>query len=260
MAGALQPVRMVDVNARRLASLAAALMLAACGGGGGSSQSPSNRAFTVDVSPPEAPVQLRAAIPGQKTSFLVTFSDQAVGGGPATVSAAASGAKVDRIVPADLKPGEVGEVWVITDPTITADTTVSVTITVSRGGVTQKVDRSILVYPMSSEGRARDAQAHFDFWFAWLVANHPELSIKADTAWEPLFVSTLLVVSHMSYYSADWEMGLAWHAATVPPNDWSEIYLRRRGVEAKPSLAFKLDSFSLETPPYSVPSPEVVVR
>lgn len=248
------------MNARRLALLAAALLLAACGGGGGASQSPANLAFTVDVSPPESPVQLRAAIPGQKTSFLVTFSDQAVGGGRATVGATASGGKIDRIVPAELQPGEVGEVWVVTDPTITTDTSVPVTITVSRGGLTQRVDRTILVYPMSSEGRARDAQPHFDFWLAWLVATHPELSIKADTAWEPLFVSTLLVVSHMSYFSADWEMGLAWHAATVPPNDWSEIYLRLRGVEAKPSLAFRLDSFSRKTPPHPVPAPEVVVR
>lgn len=253
------PIRTAHVFARRFVPLALAFVIAACGEGGSASPSPST-AFTVDVAPSELPVELRAAIPGEKTSFLVSILDQAGGMTPATVTATASRATVDRIVPSELAPGQVGEVWLTLDPTITIDTTASVTITVTRGGATQTVVRTILVYPMSGEGRAQDAQAHFDWWVAWLAAKHPELGVKADTAWEPLYVSILLVVSHMSYFSNDWEIGLAWHAATIPPNDWSQIYLRRRGAEAKPSLSFKLDSFFGKTAPYAVPPPNVVVR
>jgi hypothetical protein len=87
----------------------------------------------------------------------VTVSDEA-GAGPVSVSATASGATVDRIVPTDLAIGEVGEVWLTTDPTITTDTTASVSITVTRDGASQTVDRSILVMPMSSEeGRRKPA-------------------------------------------------------------------------------------------------------
>jgi hypothetical protein len=46
----------------------------------------------------------------------------------------------------------------------------------------------------------------------------------------------------------------------VPPSDFSEIYLRRRGTESRPSLAFKLDSFQEGTPPYAIEPPEVVIR
>ena len=94
----------------------------------------------------------------------------------------------------------------------------------------------------------------------WLAANHPELGITAATRWRPLFVSTLLVVSHMSYFTDTWEMGLAWHAGTIPPYDWSQIYLRKRDSQLKPSIAFKLDSFSGKTAPYAVAAPDVVVR
>ncbi len=76
---------------------------------------------------------------------------------------------------------------------------------------------------------------------------------------EALFVSTLLVVSHHAYYSDAWEMTVAWHVM-IPPYDWTEIHLRQRGTEARPSLAFRIDSFSGKTSPHAVEPPEVVVR
>ncbi len=220
------------------------------------SPGPSPGAFQVDVYPAQDPVAVRAAIPGEKTSFLVAVS----GTSQATVSATATGATVDRILPATLTGGQVAEVWLTIDPTITTDTTATATIRVTSGGTTRTFDRTIQVMPMTGEGRERDARPHFEFWTAWLAAHHPELGITAATSWQPEFVSTLLIVSHMSYVSADWELGLAWHAATIPPNDWSQIYLRRRTSEAKPSLAFKLDSFAGATAPYQVTPPESVVR
>lgn len=54
-------------------------------------------------------------------------------------------------------------------------------------------------------------------------------------------------------------MTVAWHVM-VSPYDWSEIHLRQRFTETRPSLAFRIDSFSGKTPPHAVEPPEVVVR
>lgn len=100
---------------------------------------------------------------------------------------------------------------------------------------------------------------HFERWAAWLAAEHPEVGITADTTSEPVFVSTLLVVSHYSYWSEDWEMTVAWHNM-IAPYDWTEVHLRRRGVDIAPSLAFRIDSVSGATQPHAVLPPEFVVR
>ena len=237
-----------------LVALVAALVAGACG------TQEAGRPFTVSVAPGQDPVAVRAVIPGQSTNFLVALAGTAEADGAARVTAKPSKATLEAITPSSIKAGQVAEVWLKIDPTIAEETTASVDITVLRAGVTRTVTRTMSVMPMSSEGRERDAQPHFDYWIAWLSANHPELAINASTAWQPRFVSTLLVVSHMSYYSADWELGLAWHAATIPPNDWSQIYLRRRTSELAPTQAFKLDSFFNRTAPYQITAPDVVVR
>lgn len=203
---------------------------------------------------------MRAAIPGEHTSFLVSIADVSQTTTPGRISATATAARVERISPDAIKAGQVAEVWLTIDPTITSEVTASVTITVSRGERTHAATRTISVMPASAEGRERDAAPHFDFWIGWLAANHPELGITNATVWQPEYVSILLVVSHMAYFSTDWELSLMWHAATIPPNDWSQIYLRKRGSETRPSFAFKLDSFSARTAPYAVTPPDVVVR
>lgn len=234
--------------------LALIVLTAACG------QTTPAVSFTVDVTPPEAPQAVRAAIPGERTSFLVSIVNPDGRAEAALVSATATHATVDRVLPERIRQGQVAEIWLTIDPNITEDTTATVAISVTSGDTTRTVDRTIMVSPMSGEGRERDARPHFDYWTGWLAAIHPELGIDARTAWEPMYVSTLLIVSHMAYFSDEWELSLAWHAATIPPHDWSQIYLRKRATEAKPSLAFKLDSFSGHTPPYVVTPPEVVVR
>ena len=110
-----------------------------------------------------------------------------------------------------------------------------------------------------ADERAADAQPYFDRGVTWLATAHPELGITADTAWEPIFVSTLLVVSHYSFWSAGWEMTIAWHNM-IAPYDWTEVHLRQRGVDMAPSLAFRIDSVSESTEPHEVAPPEAVVR
>ncbi len=197
------------------------------------------------------------AIPGQRISFLVTIKDDGPSAGPVTISAIATKAQVRTIEPVQLTPGVVGEVWVVPDAA-TAETTASATITATRGAVIRTETRTIPILPMADE-RAADAQPHFERWVAWLETAHPELGITAATAWEPAFVSTLLVVSHYAYFSDDWEMTVAWHNM-IPPYDWSEVHLRHRGVDVRPSVAFRIDSVAGATEAHAVEPPEVVVR
>ncbi len=209
------------------------------------------------VLPPEDPPEVRMAIPGQRVCFLVVLEDRTGSQDPATITATADGATVEAIEPGELTPGVVGEVWVVPDAA-TTETTATVTITASRGGAALTETRSLPIFPMADE-RGADAQPHVERWLAWLIAEHPELGITAETAWDPEFVSTLLVVSHYAYWSDEWEMTIAWHNM-IAPYDWSEVHLRRRGTDAAPSLAFKVDSVSGGTEPYAIEPPEVVVR
>jgi hypothetical protein len=238
------------------AGLASAVLLAACTAGGPSPAS-SAADFAIEVTPPEVPPEVRAAIPGQRVCFLVVLADDGGSPAPVTISATADGAEVGTIEPLALVGGVVGEVWVVPAPA-TAETTASVTITATRGSITKTETRSIPIFPMIDE-RGADAQPHFERWVAWLASAHPELGITAATGWEPGFVSILLVVSHYAYFSDQWEMTIAWHNM-IPPYDWSEVHLRKRGVDVRPSLAFRTDSVSGATEPHEVEPPEVVVR
>ena len=220
-------------------------------GTGGDAEAP----FTLTVTPPEEPPEVRMAIPGQRVPFLVEVESEA--GTPVTITASATGATVQEIILAELTPGEVGEVWVVPDPS-TVETTASVTITGTRGEETASEVRSLPVFPMVDE-RGGDAERYFRIWVDWLEAGQPELGITAATEWDPEFVSTLLVVSHYAYFSDEWEMTVAWHNM-IPPDDWTEVHLRRRFVEARPSLAFRMDSVDGMTEPHPVEPPEVVVR
>jgi hypothetical protein len=253
---------------RHLVALLGAVLLAGCTAAAPSpsptpapsptpSPSPTPAAFTLDVFPPEEPPEVRTAIPGEGVCFLVVVTDSSPAGLPATITATATGAKIRSIEPAELKPGVVGEVWVVPDAT-TVEARASVTITGTRGDVTRAVERSLPVFPMD-DGRRADAQPHFERWMAWLAAEHPELGITEATTWTPEFVSILLVVSHYAYWSDEWEATVLWHNM-IPPYDWTEIQLRHRWTETAPSLAFRIDSISGTTTPHAVTPPEVVVR
>lgn len=54
-------------------------------------------------------------------------------------------------------------------------------------------------------------------------------------------------------------MTVAWHNM-IPPDDWTEVHLRKRGVDTAPSLAFRIKSVKGATAPHVVAPPEAVVR
>jgi hypothetical protein len=254
------------MNAPRLVSLAlVAVTVAGCATSAtprpspspspSAAPSPTSSDFAVDVIPVQEPVEARVAIPGEKVSFLVTVASD--DGSPVQIAATATGAKIIDIRPVALAPGVVGEVWLVPDPT-DIDATVSLAITASRGATTRTVQRTVQIMPMPDE-RAGDAQKYFDLWIDYLATSHPELGITSETKWEPTFVSTFLVVSHYAYYSDEWELLVSWHNM-IAPYDWTEVYLRHRGTDTKPSLDFKIDSVSGKTTPYATTPPEAVMR
>jgi len=207
----------------------------------------------VIVLPAQDPVEARVAIPGELVCFLIAFGDEIEG---ATWSAQAEGA---TIVPVGKTGSLVDELCLTPDATL-VETTATVTITADIPGraAPATVVRTIVVWP-ETDGRAADAQPYFERWIAWLGDNHPELGITADTTWQPTFVSTFLVVSHYAYWSDEWEMVIAWHNM-IPPDDWTEVFLRRRGTDQLYTIGFRQDSVSGDTVPRAADLPDVLIR
>jgi hypothetical protein len=244
----------------RIAGLAAAALVAAACTGSEASPSPAATPtpsptqpaadvdFTVQVLPAEDPVEARPAIPGQKVIFLVVVtspgSDE-----PVNISATVAGAKVFKIEPAELKPGVVGEVWVVPDAA-TEETAISTDITAARGAATHTERRTTKVMPFEN-GRAEEVQPYFAMWVDWLAANHPEFGITRSTEWDSSFTLALLIVSHYAFFSDAWEMKISWHVM-IAPDDFTEVYLRHRGTDSAWTHAFRMDSFSGRTAVYEV--------
>jgi hypothetical protein len=239
--------------------LASALLLPGCGtGGGGSalpsaepSESQSAAEFTLEVLPDQF---VGMTINGQPAVFLITVSGSQADG-PVEIAVAAEGAAI-TIEPQPLTPGVVGEVTVV-PPSVDAESQLTVTITASRGGGEKSETRALTVTP-GENTLAEEAALHLAPFIAWLEANHPELGITQETAWDGSPGSWVLIVEHYQFVSEGWELGLSWHVM-IAPDDWARIYLRHRRTETEPSLAFEISSFSQGSEPTPV-TPEGIWR
>ena len=202
--------------------------------------------MVVTVLPAEDPPEARPAIPGERVCFLVLVDDRDTDDGEITFAAAGDGLTIDRVPQTVPAPGEVAELWVTIGPHEgTAEKIATLEVTITHGGA-DPVDwvetRSIIVYPETDQ-RAPTAEQYVDFWIDWLALERPELGIDETTEWESTFVSMLLIVSKYAYWSDEWEMVVAWHEM-IPPDDFTEVYLRRRDSEEMYRLVFRQDSFS----------------
>lgn len=209
----------------------------------------------LSVLPAEEPLGNLVAIPGEEVCFLVL-----VDGGQGVVAfeltaqnAAVSAARPDGL----LQPGgTVGEACVITDPAATEQTTVTVTITASRNGFEQSEQRTIGIREMGDD-REPLARPYLERWIAWLENAHPEFGISAATEWQPSYVQPVLIVSHLAFWSEEWEMVISWHNM-IPPYDFTEIFLRHRFTESGYSAAFRIDSFQDQTDPRPIPPRDLI--
>ena len=204
------------------------------------------------------------AIPGQRCIFPVSATDEQgwlIGkaglGGIVEVSAQASeGTAVVTVQPGQVTAGQVVEVIVI--PTeASVDSMLIVTITGRRYGLTRTETITMEVIPGEDDLGSYAAEMR-DLFIPWLAANHPELGITTETEWAGTIVNPqILVVMHYIFYSDDWEIYLEWHV-TIPPYDWTRIYLRHRFTELRPSYAFEISSVQGQQEPTSIEVPDWV--
>ena len=218
--------------------------------------------FSMEViSRPTTPMRVEEniiSIAGQRVVFLVVIADTGEGSGygkAVEVSATAPGSEVTVYHPA-IKSGEVAEVTVIPAPTST-NKILTLTISGQRSGLEQIETVTIDVMDGEDELGALAAEMR-DKFIPWLVANHPEFGITSETEWTGTIVNPrILVVMHYMFYSEDWEMYVTWHV-TIPPYDWTKIYLRQRFTETSPSYAFEISSVQGQEEPQSIEVPEWV--
>ncbi len=215
-------------------------------------------------STPSSPSEAIQSLAGQRCVFLVVVAEEEgwlqghQGFGTAvTVSATESGGRgVVTVQPQELLPGHVAEVTVIPNVAC-ANETLIVTIRGERVGL--KRMKTIMIEVLAGEdGLVVDAIQMRDQFILWLTLNHPELGITDQTEWSGTIVNPrILVVMHYLFFSDDWEMYVTWHV-TIPPHDWTRIYLRQRFIELRPSYAFEISSVMQHAPPHAIDVPDWV--
>jgi hypothetical protein len=213
------------------------------------------------------PEKMEDLVSGQMCVFLVTVAEEGLGsdeGKAVNISATATDATV-TVSPQAIAPGQVAEVIVVPEVTLLSgeeSRTLTVTVNGKRDGLEQTgtVTLDVLKEIYDPEGLADYATELRDKFIPWLAANHPELGITSETEWIPSVVRPhIVVVMYYLFFSEDWEMGLRWHV-TIPPYDWTEIYLRHRTIEVSPSYAFKISSLEAQDEPQAVEPEELVWR
>lgn len=195
-----------------------------------------------------SPEFIQGAIPGAEVVLLVSQNDETAG--LATVTASAAGAEVS-VRPSEISGTEVAEVTVVPDATAT-ETELNIIIEVATGGTIHSVTRTTPLLPWDDD-RADQAAEILGLFTSWLAENRPDLGVTPETEFEGTFLAPqLLVVSHYGFFDDEWEIGLSWHVM-IPPDDFSEIYLRPRAA-LWPTVAFRIGSWqtALDTGDYQI--------
>jgi hypothetical protein len=213
---------------------------------------------TRPVTPPGQQETLQA-IPGQRCILLITAVDEGDGGTstPITLSATElNGLATVAVHPQTITPRQITEVNV-TPSLASINQVITVIITGARSGLTREMTVMIEVLPGEDE-LEEYATAMRDRLIPWLASNHPELDITTDTTWTGTIVNPrILVVMHYIFLSAKWELYVTWHV-TIPPYDWTRIYLRHRFAETRPSNAFEIFSVTNQETPRPIDVPDWV--
>ena len=218
---------------------------------------PKAQPFEIQVQPPEEPVLVRTAIPGERVVFLVTSAAQGPADGAIRIRATTPAATVD-VSPTLLYPGKVVEVTVTPDATESEDV-LTITFIGERSGLSASLTRTLPIFP-DVDTRQEDAARYRDLFVPWLAETYPDLGIDSATKWDGTISGAhLLVVSHYLYYNDTWELAVEWHVM-IAPYDWATMYLRRRFEEATPSFGAKIDSVSTDATPHETAPPDVVRR
>ena len=221
---------------------------------------PTPTTFSLEV----IPGQMEDSVSGQRCVFLVTVEDNDAGKA-VNISAEADSQwwrenTTVTVNPKAIVAGQVSEVTVIPNERISGP--LWVVIRGERDGLEQTETITINVGEAlpDLEGLAIYATELRDKFIPWLASNHPEFGITEETEWIPSVVRPhFMVVMYYLFFSEEWEMGLRWHV-TIPPYDWTEIYLRHRITEVSPTYSFKISSLEAQAEPEAVEPEEMVWR
>lgn len=219
-------------SARVRCSMAAAVLLAvaigACGGDGAGP-------FELTTSPEF----VNMVIPGRRPVALVTASSADAGAIQLAPVASIDGATAE-MVPAEIEPGEVAEIWVDL-PEVTQETPLQVTVNASRDDEDRTVTIDATAMP-GSDDLAPTAIEIADVFLRELAPSVDALPATTADLTNGTPVGGLLVVSHYAWFTDTAEIGLAWHVM-VAPDDWAELTIRPRD-ELRPTEAYRLTSWS----------------
>ncbi len=121
------------------------------------------------------------------------------------------------------------------------ETELNITIEVATDDTTRTFTKTASVLPWDDD-RGDQAAEILGLFTSWLAENRPEIGVTPETEFEGTYLAPqLLVVSHYGFFDDEWEIGLSWHVM-IPPDDFSEIYLRPRS-ELRPTVAFRIGSW-----------------
>lgn len=193
--------------------------------------------------------------------FLVSV-EQPAGAetGPVALTVMAS-AGTAAVSSPTIQPGDVVELRLAGED-VPVDTVVTVTVQAVRGDVVRvaRAEATITNPVAAPDDRLGTGLAMRDLFLPWLVSEHPELGITADTDWTPNPLRPhILEVSFYMFESAEWELVVWWHVM-IPPYDWARMYLRHRGDELVPSFAAEISSHSSGEAPHVMSPPDEVWR
>ncbi|MCW4038575.1 MAG: hypothetical protein NWF13_07575 [Candidatus Bathyarchaeota archaeon] len=224
--------------------------------------------FTMQVtsrpSTPPGQIENIQSYAGQRCVFLIGVAEEegwlqgSSGEGTAVNISATEPGKMAVITvhPQVIRPGQVAEVVVIPSKA-SVNQTLTVTITGERGELKQTETITIEVL-MGEDGVGAYATEMRDKFVPWLAINHPEFSITNETEWIGTIVNPrIIVVMHYIFLSEGWEMYVTWHV-TIPPHDWTRIYLRPRFTESRPAYAFEIPSVKGQEEPQAIDVPDWV--
>jgi hypothetical protein len=225
-----------------------------CGGGGGT---PAEVALT--ATPPRG-IQ---SYPGGTALWLVEVEHLGPAGQPITVTAKSDIDVRLEVVSRTLSASGLVEVIARPGPSLMGRK-VDVIVSARRGDAGQtavpiappRLDLPLHVLRYGDQ-LGDMARQQFEPFVAHLATEHPEFGIDENTDWEGwVSAPNILIVMWYSFLSADWEALVQWHV-TIPPYNWTHVYLRRRG---SPECAWAGEVPTAGAPVEEVTPPDVFPR
>ncbi len=206
------------------AALVGSILLAGCGDGG---------AELPRLSLKAAPAGGIGSYRGGTALWVVEVGSSMAGDAIEVTATSVNG------VPCEVRPARLrgpGRVEVIARPQAEAPlgvATVTVGARAAEGTAAAGVGEVELALPLHildfEDRLGTTARRRFRPFITYLAARQPALGIDRTTAWEGWDpVPNILVVMWYSFLSDDHEALIRWHVM-IPPYDWTEVFVRRRG-------------------------------